>query len=208
MAVHVPVMVTCATEGIVDESVARRLIRDAGAEPGPAHGKSGKPGLRKHIVGYNHAAQYGPWIVLADLDLDATCAPTMRSAWLSTPSPYMCFRIAVRQIESWLLADRDNIASYLGVAASRVPIDVEALQNAKDTMVNLARRSRRRDIREDMVPRPASGRPIGPVYTSRLIEFAENVWMPQIAASRSESLYRAIRCLKSIVDRYEQSPSI
>lgn len=207
MTIHVPVVVTCATEGIVDEAVVRRLIRDAGAEPGPAHGKNGKPGLHKHVIGYNHAARYGPWIVIADLDMDATCAPTMRSAWLTTPSHYMCFRIAVRQIESWLLADRESIASYLGVAASRVPLDVEALQNAKDTMVNLARRSRRRDVREDMVPRSTSGRPIGPAYASRLIDFAENVWMPQIAASRSDSLHRAIRCLRSIVDRYEQSLS-
>jgi hypothetical protein len=36
-------------------------------------------------------------------------------------------------------------------------------------VVELARYSRRRDIREDMVPRPGSGRSVGAAYTSRLI---------------------------------------
>jgi|SRR3989304_658487 len=205
MAVQTPVVVTGATEGIVDEAVIRRLVREVGAEAGPVHGKNGKSHLRKHINGYNNAAQFSPWIVLVDLDQEAECAPPLRSDWLTTPAQYMCFRIAVREVEAWLLADRENIAKFLGVAVSRIPSDVETLQNPKETIVNLASESRRRDIREDMVPRRASGRPIGPAYASRLIEFAEKVWAPRRAAKQSDSLSRSIECLKNSITEYARS---
>jgi len=65
-------------------------------------------------------------------------------------------------------------------------------------MVNLARASRRRDIREDLVPRPEGGRQVGPAYSSRLIEFVSGRWRPEIAARRAESLRRAIACLKRL----------
>jgi hypothetical protein len=38
------------------------------------------------------------------------------------------------------------------------------MTNAKEAMVDLARRSRRRDIREDMMPRSGSERSVGPTY--------------------------------------------
>jgi hypothetical protein len=46
MAEATAIVVTAATEGIVDEAVVCRLIREVGAEPGPVHGKNGKRLLR------------------------------------------------------------------------------------------------------------------------------------------------------------------
>lgn len=69
-------------------------------------------------------------------------------------------------------------------------------------MVEMARRSRRRDIREDMVPRPGSGRTEGPAYTSRLIEFVADVdhgWRPDVAALSSDSMDRCLQCLRRLV---------
>jgi hypothetical protein len=102
----------------------------------------------------------------------------------------MCFRIAVREVESWLLADRESLAAFLGVAESRIPLQPEALANPKETLVNLASSSRRRPIRIDMTPRPASGRSVGPAYTSRLIEYTQSNWRPDIAARHADSLLR------------------
>lgn len=68
-------------------------------------------------------------------------------------------------------------------------------------MVNLARRSRRKSVREDMVPGDKSSRRVGPAYTGRLIEYAATEWRPAVAARRSESLRRAIDCLRRLVDR-------
>ena len=195
-----PVVISAAVEGLVDEAVVRKVIAHAGGEAGPVYGKNGKPALRRQIQGYNNAARHSPWLVLVDLNTDADCAPPMRESWLTDPAPLLCFRVAVRQVEAWLMADRESLASYLGVAQATIPQDPETLPNAKATMVNLARRSRRRVIREDMVPREQSRRPVGPAYASRLIEYVQTKWRPEPAAARSESLRRAIDCLRRLTE--------
>ena len=195
-----PVIVSAAVEGIVDEAVARKLIAHAGGQPGTVYGKNGKLFLRQKIKGYNNAARYTPWIVLVDLDHDADCAPPLRGEWLSDPAPKLCFRIAVREIEAWLMADSETLAAFLGVARNRVPHNPEDTDHPKEVMVNLARRSRCRAICEDMVPREGSGRPVGPAYTSRLMEYVKNRWRPEVAAQHAESLRRAIACLARLIE--------
>jgi hypothetical protein len=192
------VAISAAVEGIVDEAVARTLILFAGGSPGPVYGKQGKPFLQQRICGYNTAAQHAPWIVLVDLDTDHNCAPLLCVSWLPQLASRLCFRVAVRAVEAWLLADAERIAAFLRISRSKVPADPESLDNPKAAMVALARASRRMDIREDMVPRDGSGRPVGPAYASRLIEFASSSWRPQIAAQGADSLRRAIACLKHL----------
>jgi len=194
------VAISAAVEGIADEAVVRKLILAAGAHPGPVYGKSGKPALRTRINGFNNAARHAPWLVLVDLNGEEDCAPPLRASWLPAPAPLICFRVAVRQVEAWLMADGEELAKYLSVAGKHVPGDPESLPNAKVAMVNVARRSRRRAIREDMVPREGSGRAVGPAYTSRLIEYIETQWRPAVAAARSESLRRAIACLERLIE--------
>jgi hypothetical protein len=192
-------IVQAAVEGFLDEAVVRRLIVHAGGEAGTVYGRNGKPALRKGIKGYNNAAQFTPWVVVVDLDNDAACAPPLRTAWVPTPAPHLCFRIAVREIEAWLMADKQTLASYLRIRTGSVPEEPERLQYPKDVMVNLARHSRSRDIRSDMVPRENSGRRVGPAYASRLIEYVQGGWRPEVAAQRSESLRRAIHCVRMLV---------
>lgn len=196
-----PVVISAAVEGLLDEVVVRRLIEHAGGSPGPVFGKEGKQALRDKIGGYNNAAQHTPWFVLVDLNGDADCAPPLRQTWLAAPAPRLCFRVAVRQVEAWLMADREELAKYLSIARSRVPPAPESLQNAKVEMVNLARRSRRKDVRADMVPRAGSGRSTGPAYVSRLIEYVQSHWRPAVAAQSAESLRKAIACLQRLTGR-------
>lgn len=195
------VFITGAVEGDVDEAVVRRLIEHVGAATRAIYGRNGKSHLQRRVASYNQAARLSPWIVLVDLDHDEDCAPPLRQSWLPKPSPYMCFRVAVRQVEAWLLADRERLARFLSVDVTRIPQDPDSVENPKLTMVALAKRSRRRDIREDFVPRPGSARIVGPAYTARLIEFAigrKTGWRPEVAARFSESLNRALRCLRRI----------
>lgn len=192
-------VICAAVEGIVDEAVVRKLVESAGGVLGAVYGKQGKSLLRQRITGYNNAAQHAPWLVLVDLDHDENCAPPLRDAWLPQPAPHLCFRIAVREVEAWLLADVERLAQFLSVARSKLPVDPERLDDPKATMINLARASRSRDIREDMTPRPESGRKVGPAYSSRLIEFASREWRPDVAACRADSLMRAMRCLKRLI---------
>jgi hypothetical protein len=186
-----------AVEGLVDEAVLTRLVGDAGALLSVVYGKEGKGALRKSIRGYNSAARRFPWVVLIDLDHDAECAPVAVADWLPAPAPFMRLRVAVREVEAWLLADRERMASFLKVPLELMPQDPDGLADPKLRVVDLARRSRRKDIRVDLVPRDESGRKEGPAYGSRLIEFAGQMWRPDRAAERSDSLRR---CRKRIAE--------
>ena len=192
------IVISAAVEGLVDEAVVRKLIAHAGAAPGSVYGRQGKSLLRQRIAGYNNAARRTPWIVLVDLDRDEDCAPPLRNAWLPHPAPRLCFRVAVREVEAWLLADAERLAAFLGVARKKIPADPEGLDDPKTAMLNLARSSHRKAIREDMAPRQGGGRQVGPAYSSRLIEFVSSSWRLDVAAQRCGSLQRAIDCLRRL----------
>lgn len=195
-----PVYCSIAVEGDVDGKVAERLLEHVGARTAALYVTRGKDRLQAKLPGYNQAARFSPWLVLVDLNQKLDCAPLLRAAWLPSPAPHLCFRVAVRTLEAWLMADAQRLADFLGVPAGAVPRKPESELRPKETMVNLARRSRRREIREDMVPREGSGRPVGNAYSSRLVEFASGRWRPVVAARRSDSLRRCIRCVERLAN--------
>lgn len=193
-----PVEVRCAVEGNLDEAIARRLITDCGGQLGKPRGKHGRRYVLEHIGDYNKGARYGGiWFVLVDLDLKPDCAPKLVAEALPDPADGMCFRVAVREVEAWLLADRAGFARWASVPVSRIPVDVEAIAQPKERLVDIVRRSRRRERRDAIVPRPGSGRAEGPNYSDALGEFVAADWNVEAAASATPSLARAIRCLRA-----------
>lgn len=190
--------VSIAVEGDVDAAVVRRVLLLAGLSPGEIYVARGKVNLLKKLGGYNAAARFSDWAVVIDLDHDAECAPAARVAWLPQSAPRLCFRIAVRSIEAWLLADRKALAGFLAVRAALIPLEPEGEPDAKRRLIAVAQSSRRTDIRDDIVPRSGSGRSVGPAYTSRLIEFADRYWDPAAARLLSPSLDGLLRCLESL----------
>jgi hypothetical protein len=197
----VDVFVRVAVEGTVDAAVALKLIQHVGAQADTVHVAYGKQRLLEKVSGYNQAAKGQPWLVLVDLDR-CSCAVALLQKWVPQPSPYLCMRVAVRMVEAWLLADATNIADFLGVPVSRVPSAPEQLSDPKQEIVALAAQSRRRTIREDMVPNTGIGQRVGTAYTARLIEFIENHWDITQAASHAPSLQRSINCLTRVIQRH------
>jgi len=197
-----PVVVTAAVEGDVDEALLRRILQHVGLDLGHVHGRKGKPHLLLSLAGYNNAARFVPWVVLIDLDDDGDCAPVCINRWLPEPSPLMRFRVAVRAVEAWLLADRERVATLLGISPRLVPNAPDNLANPKRALVDLARRSRYRKIREELAPREGSGRAVGPLYTTRITQFVDdtaNGWRPGYAVDGSDSLRRCVDRLRSLV---------
>ncbi len=197
-----PWEISAAVEGDVDDAVLRRLVQTVGGGLHRVYGKEGKAGLIKRLQSYNSAARYAPWVVLVDLDCDFDCAPPFCKEHLPHPARWMCFRVAVREVEAWFMADRERLARFLGIPLERVPLNPESEMDPKRMLVDMARDSRRRAVRLDMVPRPGSGRSVGPAYTSCLIEFARTVWRPEEAARRSDSLRRCLRSLRGLRSHY------
>lgn len=190
----------------MDEVVLRALIRHVGAKAGGFYGKHGKQYLLKYMQAYVRAARMEPWVVLIDLDHDSDCPLPVRRNWLlrggvQKPLPQLCFRIAIREVEAWLLADRERMAAFLGVPARWITKQPEALEDPKQEIICLVARSRLKRLKKEMLPRAGSFRDVGPAYNSRLIQFVmnnHNGWRPEVAAQSSESLRRAIACLRRL----------
>lgn len=187
-----------AVEGISDEGAVRSILREFGLSVGIVQGKGGKSALLKKLPAYNQSARFMPWFVLVDLDVVDACVVASAREWLPAPAEMMVFRVAVAELESWLLADRDAIADFLGVSVSKIPRNPDSLSDPKQEIINLARKSRRRDIREGLVPRPGSGTSVGPTYASDIREFGLRSWRPKIAADESPSLARCLRRVEQL----------
>ena len=190
--------ISVVVEGIHDQVVASRLCHLTQHEISASYITQGKARLDQRLSGYNAAAARTAWFVLRDLDQDASCAPELKAGLLDSIAEKMCLRIPVRSLEAWLMADRERLASYMAVPLATIPRDVEDIVHPKQTLVNIARRSRRRVILEEMVPRSGTTSVIGTGYSAHLIEFSQSHWNPEIAAQNCPSLAKCIESLKSL----------
>lgn len=80
---------------------------------------------------------------------------------------------------------------FLGVPLDRIPTDTDTITDPKQFLVSLARRSRLRRLRQDLVPEAGSTSIQGPDYNGRLSGFIESQWNVHQARRHSESLDRA-----------------
>jgi hypothetical protein len=139
-------------EGPVDGVLARRLIAHVGAMPGidyiTPRKSRGVRTLDPRLPGLRIAAQHGRRIlVLRDLDQDERCAGALMARLQPKPQQRFCLRIAVRAAEAWLLADRDGIASALGISKRLVPRLPEQLDSPKLSLAEIASQSSKADVR-------------------------------------------------------------
>ena len=198
------ILVTAAVEGIVDEALLKRVCNSLGTDIAYVYGKGGKSSVIRNLQGYNHSARFRHWVILLDLDRDAGCAPDAVNGWLPAPAPLMRLRVAVRELEAWLLADPERLSGFLGVSSQIMPGNPDNLPDPKLAIVNLARASNRRAVKEDIVPSLRSGHSEGPAYASRMIEFISDVhngWRPEVAAINSDSFRR---CRSAILNLMQQ----
>ncbi|MDM7911759.1 MAG: hypothetical protein QUS09_01540 [Methanotrichaceae archaeon] len=143
------------------------------------------------------------YLILADLD-DATCAPSKIQEWLPVSKNHnLIFRIAVREVESWILADRKGFADFLRIAQTKIPNNPDGLSDPKAKLIQLARSSRRREVKEDLVPKAGSTARQGPAYNARLISFVRESWNPEAARLASPSLDKTLRSLETFTPQWD-----
>jgi hypothetical protein len=205
--------VRVVVEGATDRPVAQALLKASGlALDGEPIVTNGKTVLDQRIGNYNQAARRQPWLVLRDADRDGDDCPVILRRGLLAPSAEsdgMCFRLAVRSVEAWLMADVKAFAGYFRVPLSKVPTEPESSNDAKGRLVDVCRSSKRRDVREGLVPRAGTRSKVGPEYAAFLIEFASDHWRPEAAAERAPSLAGALAAIEYRVSsgRWGELPS-
>lgn len=170
----------------------RRNVREA-------RGLSGFGQLRVRLPAFNHAAARGePVFVLTDLDVHAQCPGDVLPTWLpkgTRRSRNLVFRVAVKEVEAWLLADKANFADFLAVDSAHLPGRIESIADPKLEIVRLARLSASADIVNDLVPRAGSTAEVGRLFERSLLGFARQQWDIDEAARHSRSLRRALRAV-------------
>jgi len=187
-----------ATEDELSEAILYRLLTNVDRYAiGTAYRRGGFGYLRRTINGWNRAARGIPFMVLTDLDT-GECPARLIGDWLRVERhPNLLFRIAVREVESWLLADPTNLSEFLGVTATPLQTDTDAIADPKAALVNLARKSRSKTIRDRIVPRKGSTAKQGPDYNGCLVSFVRGRWDIDLAKKNSASLARTVDRLAS-----------
>jgi hypothetical protein len=184
------ISITVAVEDALSEQVARRLLIESGK---PFHvsaiiERGGFGYLKTKIPHINLSAKKLPFFVLTDLD-NGVCASGLVQTWLPvSQSPNLIFRVAVREVEAWLLGDRVNFAAFFGISVDKCPVAPETLIDPKQTVVQLAAKAGKADIRKRVVPKAKSTAKQGPDYNACLSEFVASQWSPSEAALTCPSL--------------------
>jgi hypothetical protein len=151
--------------------------------------------LKERIENFNLYAKHNPILVLTDLDA-VECPPILIKGWLKyDKNANMIFRVAVREVESWVIAHREALAEFFQISLATIPRNPDELSNPKETIINLAKRSPKRIIREDIVPNEKTTAKVGRNYNGRLRVFIESSWDPIKAKLISQSLSDAIDSL-------------
>ena len=197
-----------ATEDELSEAVALRLA----AEVQPALTvtqtlrRQGFGYLRSKMTSWRQLAQQQPVFLLTDLDRLA-CPATLLTQWLGalTPPPNLLMRVAVREVESWLLADHLAMQQLLG-EKGKLPPAPDSLDDPKQTLLTLAKKYAPRDVRLDLVQSTGAMACQGIGYNARLVDWVRTVWQPAQAATRSPSLHKARCRLQELAARCASIP--
>lgn len=176
-------------EGQSDQGMAKRIIRHSGLSVGQLVTKHGSGNIDKLIPKLSRTTTNNPWVVFRDSDTRCPVEFRRQLTKSTTINPAFLLRIVHPMTEGWLMADPQSFSQYFKVTAKKVPVDTELLPHAKRNLLALCKNSRSRDIRSDVV-RPDGG--AGPLYVSRINEFAEDYWDIATASQNSPSLKRAL----------------
>lgn len=180
-----------ATEDVLSEAIGLRLLSELPVPVTPSLllRKGGFGYLRSGMNKWRQLAERQNVLILTDLD-QVACPVALRSDWLGNkPAPAgLLLRIAVREVESWVLADHEAMRRLLGQKGN-LPPEPDALPDPKQHLLKLAKLASRA-VRDDLVKETGAVASQGIGYNQRLTAWVRSDWSAERAAQRSPSLQR------------------
>lgn len=196
--------IALATEDELSEAVGRRLSADFALDVAQSFRRGGNGYLRNRLPTFCQIANHRPVLLLTDLD-QKECAPSLLNDWyrrLDRPQNLL-LRVAVREVEAWLLADREALSDFLRISARHLPAQPELLNDPKEELLRAALRAPKR-IREDLVARHNALASQGIGYNRLLAGFVESRWSPERASAVSSSLAKTRERISELAARVIQ----
>lgn len=184
---------TCA----LGEQLVTELLPGWIVDPPPIN----KKGITKLIPELPRYIQLATHVqpVLCIADTDGKCPKKFLSANLPRIRPAsFVLRLAVSEAESWLIADRKALAEFFEIAEKHLSKTPDEEADPKGHLLNLARKSKNRSIRIEMISQSDSSKQ-GSGYNPHLRRFVKMHWSAQRAASNSPSLARAVHQISKLV---------
>lgn len=132
----------------------------------------------------------------------ANCLVEFRDQWLADRllPTRLVFRIAVREVESWVLADHQAMRKLIGKKGV-LPPQPDVLPDPKQALLGLGKTAPK-SVRDDLIRTTDGQLRQGVGYNARLTHWINTVWSPERAAERSPSLARARIRIKEAVEAF------
>jgi len=126
--------VILAVEDRLSDAVATKILDHFGIEIERKTGYKENSYLQQKAQSFNEAAHEECGIfMLTDLDSAQNCPPRLIQSWVKgSLNPRFFFRVAVIEVESWVMADRVAFAAFLSIAEHRIPSLTDNIPNPKN----------------------------------------------------------------------------
>jgi len=166
-----------AVEDELSEQIGRRLATEVRLQIDVVLRKGGNGYLKSKINNFCEMAQHTSVLLITDLDTTST-VEELKSEWLNKTKPpnSLLFHVAIREVESWILADHHGMKKMMGKKVNKFPAAPDDLADPKAHLLNLAA-SADRDVRDDLIAERGSMATQGLGYNN-----------PEAAEERSPSL--------------------
>lgn len=192
--------ITIATEDELSEVVACRLV-DEFLDKYRVNQKLGKTGngyLKANCIKFNNMARRTAVFMITDLDRIESIQ-LLKESWFGKKELHenLIFRVAVREIESWLIADGIAMKKLLSNGANNLERSPDNLRYPKNYLLRRALRAPK-SIKADLVVKKQNNLLQAIQYNNRLCQFVKESWCPNRAAENSNSLSRAILRLREL----------
>ncbi|ELM3659661.1 DUF4276 family protein [Edwardsiella piscicida] len=194
--------ISIATEDILTEEIMIKVISSSKQfDIGLKLGKQGNGYLVSKLNNFNELAKSSPVIVVFDLDLKP-CSEKFRTLLenkVINKRENLHLIVSVREIESWILADRVGFSSYFKVSKDKIERAPDELLDPKEKIINLAKQSKDSVIKKGIPPANGAAAKVGLSYNSLLTGFIREEWDMSRAAEASPSLSLAIKTITGLL---------
>jgi hypothetical protein len=145
--------------------------------------------IKNNINAFNYAAKYETFLAVVDLDRDICPLRKIQDWFNYPPNENLLFRIAVKEVESWIIADTLNFSKFLKLRESLLIKNVDNIKDPKQYIFDLIHKSNKRYLKSIC---PEQNGRIGPDYNEKLSRFVNSSWDPFLAMKNSPSFKRMI----------------
>lgn len=143
--------ISIATEDILTEEAMTKIIASKQRfKIRYSLGKKGCGYLTSNLEKFNTLANSHYVLLVLDLDNknDLQDFKNNIEGQVRNKNEKLKIIVPVREIESWLLADREGLSNFLAVSKDKIDREPELLLDPKEKIINLARQSRDSNIKK------------------------------------------------------------